>query len=218
MISLYKVSLFEQRIIEWYCKSQFIEVIIWYILMEYYVTIIESEYNSNQRNGVFYGKITTGWKVLILKFWQDICSLKIFCVFFIMVFFCILNISCSSSKQETRSEQTNTASTPLLPTTQEKTAVQDSVPSTASLHFAPIVNDTVTGVLYVTGNEPFTKVGLQTSYGTMYILKCTKEIESDLRAMQGKIVNVHYDSMDQIPEGQALKVVKIEYLQQRTVK
>jgi hypothetical protein len=156
--------------------------------------------------------------MLILKFWRDTCSLKIFCVFFIMVFFCILNSSCYSSKKEIRSEQTNTASTLVLPTTQEKTAIKDSIPSTASLYFASTVNDTITGVLYVTGNEPFTKLGLQTSDGTMYILKCTKEIESDLRTKQGKIVNVHYNGTEQIPEGQALKVVKIEYLHQRTVK
>jgi hypothetical protein len=135
-----------------------------------------------------------------------------------MMFFCIHNISCSSSKKEIRSEQTNTASTLVLPTTHEKTAVKDTVPSTASLYFASTVNDTVTGVLFVIGNEPFTKLGLQTSDGTMYILKCTKEIESDLRTKQGKIVNVHYDGREQIPEGQALKVVKIEYLHQRTVK
>jgi hypothetical protein len=150
--------------------------------------------------------------MLILKFWRDTCSLKIFCVFFIMVFFCILNISCSSGKKEIRSEQTNTASTPLLPTTQEKTATKDTVPSTASLDFASTMNDSVTGVLYVTGNEPFTKLGLQTPNGTMYILKCTKEIESDLRTKQGKIVTIHYDGREQIPEGQALKVVRIEYL------
>ncbi len=134
-----------------------------------------------------------------------------------MVFFCILNSSCSSGKKEIRNEQTNTASIPLFPTTQEKTAIKDSVTSTASLDFASAVNDSVTGVLYVTGNEPFTKLGLQTSDGTMYILKCTKEIESDLRTKQGKIVNIHYNGTEQIPEGQALKVVKIEYLHQRTV-
>jgi hypothetical protein len=135
-----------------------------------------------------------------------------------MVSFCILNISCSSSKKEIRSEQTNTASTLVLPTTQEKTAIKDSIPSTASLNFASTVNDTVAGVIYVTGNEPFTKLGLLTLDGTMYILKCTKEMESDLRTKQGNIVNVHYDGREQIPGGQALKVVKIEYLHQGTVK
>jgi hypothetical protein len=135
-----------------------------------------------------------------------------------MVFFCVFNISCSSSKKKIRNEQTNTASTLVLPTPTEKTAIKDSIPSTASLNFASTVNDTITGVLYVTGNEPFTKLGLQTSDGTMYILKCTKEIESDLRTKQGKIVNIHYDGREQIPEGQALKVVKVEYLHQRTIK
>jgi hypothetical protein len=135
-----------------------------------------------------------------------------------MVFFCVFNISCSSSKKNIRNEQTNTASTLVLPTPTEKTTIKDSIPSTASLNFASTVNDTITGVLYVTGNEPFTKLGLQTSDGTMYILKCTKEIESDLRTKQGKIVNVHYDGREQIPEGQALKVVKVEYLHQRTIK
>jgi hypothetical protein len=144
--------------------------------------------------------------------------MKVFRVFFILVFLGILTISCSSEKKEIRSEQTNTASTLVLPMAQEKTAAKDTIPSMASLHLISTVNDTITGVLYVTGNEPFTKLGLQTPDGTRYILKCTKEIESDLRTKQGKIVNVHYDGREQIPEGQALKVVKIEYLHQRSVK
>ena len=150
--------------------------------------------------------------MLIAKFWRDTCSLKIFCVFFIMVFSCILNISCSSSKKETRSEQTNTASTHLLPTTQEKTAIKDSIPTTALLDVASAVNDSVTGVLYAIGNDPFIKLGLQTPDGKMYILKCTKEIESDLLTKQGKIVTIYYNGIEQIPEGQALKIVSVEYL------
>jgi hypothetical protein len=129
-----------------------------------------------------------------------------------MVFFGILNISCSSSKKETRNEQTNTASTLVLPTAHEKTATKDSIPSTASQYVASAVNDSVTGVLYAIGNDPFTKLGLQTQDGTMYVLKCTKEIESDLRTKQGKIVTIYYNGTEQIPEGKALKVVKIEYL------
>ena len=150
--------------------------------------------------------------MLILKFWRNTCSLKISYAFFIMVFFCILFISCSSSKKETRSEHTNTASTALLPTTQEITAIKDSIPGTALLDVASAVNDSVTGVLYAIGNDPFIKLGLQTPDGTMYILKCTKEIESDLLTKQGKIVNIRYNGTEQIPEGQALKVVRIEYL------
>lgn len=81
------------------------------------------------------------------------------------------------------------------------TASKQSIPETSILE----------GTVYAIGNDPFIKLGLQTSDGTMYILKCTKEIESDLRTKQGKIVTVHYDGMEQVPEGQALKVVKIEY-------
>jgi hypothetical protein len=154
----------------------------------------------------------------VLKFLQDTCSLKIFCIFIMMLFFCILDASCSSGKKEIRSEQTNTTSTPVLPMTQEKTAIKDSVPSTTSLYFDSTANDTITGVLYLVGNEPFTKLGLQVPDGTMYILKCTKEVESDLRSKQGKIVNIHYNGMEQIPEGQVLRVVKIEYQNQRTLK
>ncbi len=150
--------------------------------------------------------------MLILKFRQDTCSLKISYAFFIMVFFCNFNISCSSSKKETRSEQTNTASTHLLPTTQEKTAIKDSIPTTALLDVASAVNDSVTGVLYAIGNDPFIKLGLQTPDGKMYILKCTKEIESDLLTKQGKIVTIYYNGIEQIPEGQALKIVSVEYL------
>jgi hypothetical protein len=135
-----------------------------------------------------------------------------------MLFFCVLNISCSSGTKESRSEQINTANTLAVPTTQEKMAAKDTMPSTISQNFTSTVNDTVTGVLYVTGNEPFTKLGLQTSNGTMYILKCTKEVELDLRTKQGKIVNVQYDGMEQIPEGQSLKVVRIEYQNQLIVK
>jgi len=156
--------------------------------------------------------------MIILKFWCDVCLLKIFYVLFIIVFLGILNISCSSGKKEIHSEQTDTASTLVVATTQEKTSIKDSIPSTTSPYFTSAVNDTVTGVLYIIGNEPFTKLGLQTLDGTMYILKCTKEIESGLRTKQGKIVTVHYDGMEQIPDGQTLKVVKIEYQNQRTIK
>jgi hypothetical protein len=138
--------------------------------------------------------------------------------FLIMVFLVVLNISCSSSKEESHSKQINTANTLAVPTAQEKMASKDTTPSTTSQNFISTVSDTITGVLYVTGNEPFTKFGLQTSNGTMYILKCTKEIESDLRTKQGKIINVYYDGREQIPEGQVLRVLKIEYQNQPIVK
>ena len=69
----------------------------------------------------------------------------------------------------------------------------------------------VEGTIYSISNEPFTKLGIQTSDGTMYILKCTTEIEKVLNTRQGKKVKVYYEKTEQTPEGLTLKVVKIEY-------
>jgi hypothetical protein len=107
-----------------------------------------------------------------------------------MVFFCILNISCYSSKKEIRGEQTNTESTFVLPATQEKAVIKDSIPSTASLYFASTVNDTVTGVLYVTGNEPFTTLMLSVSPGVQYHVEADSSLKSHLWQLQGKRVGV----------------------------
>jgi hypothetical protein len=117
--------------------------------------------------------------------------MKVFCGFFIIVFLGILNISCSSGKREIRSEQTNTARTLTLPTTtQEKTATKDTIPSTVTLDFASTVNDTVTGVLYVTGNEPFTKRLLSVSPGVQYYVEADSSLKSRLWQLQGKHVGI----------------------------
>jgi hypothetical protein len=125
----------------------------------------------------------------MVKSWRDTCSLKIFCAFF-MVFLGILNISCSSGRKEIHSEQTNTASSLVLPTTQVKTTIKDSIPSTASLYFTSIVNDTITGVLYVTGNEPFTTLTLSVSSGVQYHVEADSSLKSHLWQLQGKRVSV----------------------------
>jgi hypothetical protein len=65
------------------------------------------------------------------------------------------------------------------------------------------------GIIYRIGNDPFTKFGLQTSEGTVYILHCSKEIESKLMTKQGKSLQVHYSGRNQSPEGFILRVVKI---------
>jgi hypothetical protein len=116
--------------------------------------------------------------------------MKVFYVFFIMVFLGILNISCSSGKKEIHSEQINAESTLVLPTTQEKTATKDTIPLKASLYFASTVNDTLTGVLYVTGNEPFTKLMLSVSPGMQYLVEANSSLKSQLWQLQGKHVSV----------------------------
>jgi hypothetical protein len=72
-------------------------------------------------------------------------------------------------------------------------------------------NGVLEGTIYSIGNDPFSKLGLETADGTMYILKCSKEIEKDLYAKQGKILKVYYERIDQTPEGLTLKVEKTEY-------
>jgi uncharacterized protein YcfL len=71
-------------------------------------------------------------------------------------------------------------------------------------------NGLVEGTIYSIRNEPFTQLGLQTSDGTMYILKCTKEVEQFLNTKQGKKVNVHYEKTVPSPEGRMLVVTNIE--------
>ena len=66
------------------------------------------------------------------------------------------------------------------------------------------------GTIYSLGNEPFTKLGIQTSDGTMYILKCTKEIEQALNGKQGQRVKVHYEKTEHLPEGLTLSRTNIE--------
>ena len=71
-------------------------------------------------------------------------------------------------------------------------------------------NGMAEGIIYSIGNEPFTRLGLQTSDGTMYVLKCTKEIEQILNTKQGQKVNVYYEHKTQSPEGLILRVNKFE--------
>ncbi len=66
------------------------------------------------------------------------------------------------------------------------------------------------GVIYSIGNEPFTRLGLQTADGTMYVLKCPGEVERVLNAKQGQKMKVYYENKTQSPEGVILQVVRYE--------
>jgi len=48
----------------------------------------------------------------------------------------------------------------------------------------------IKGNLYVAGNEPFTYLALKTEEGAVYKLECSKEMEKELRQLQGKILNL----------------------------
>jgi hypothetical protein len=116
--------------------------------------------------------------------------LKNICVSSIIIFFCILNISCASGKKEIRNDQNSTSKSALLPIPQEKTADQGGIPLTASLSSASTMNDTVTGILYITGNEPFTMLMLSDSQGVRYHVEADSSLKYHLWQLQGRRVGV----------------------------
>jgi hypothetical protein len=67
---------------------------------------------------------------------------------------------------------------------------------------------TITGRIFVIGNEPFTKLAIETPEGIMYPLKCDKKTEQELRKKQGQMVRCEYDGIEQTPNGRMLKVGK----------
>jgi hypothetical protein len=71
-------------------------------------------------------------------------------------------------------------------------------------------NGLLEGIIYSVGNEPFTKLGIQASDGTMYILNCSKDTEHALNFRQGKKVKVLYEKIEHSPEGLTLIVKSIE--------
>lgn len=54
-----------------------------------------------------------------------------------------------------------------------------------------IVSGSLTGILFVTGNEPFTDISLQTVSGRMHVIqRDTSALYSELRGLQGKKVRL----------------------------
>lgn len=72
----------------------------------------------------------------------------------------------------------------------------------------------MTGRIFVIGNEPFTKLAIQTSQGIMYPLKCDKTTGSELRKKQGHLAKIYYEGIEESPEGRILHVLKAEILNQ----
>ncbi len=116
--------------------------------------------------------------------------MKVFFIFVVMIFLGVLNISCSSGKKEIHSEQANAGKTQVLPAVKEVTADKDTISSKTPLYFTSTGKDTVTGTLYVTGNEPFTKLALYVSSDTIFHIETDSSIKSRLWQMQGKRVSV----------------------------
>jgi len=71
---------------------------------------------------------------------------------------------------------------------------------------------TVTGRIFVVGNEPFTNLAIQTNDGKMILLRCDKKISVELSSMQGSLAKIKYNGTEQSPRGSMLKVVEYEII------
>lgn len=72
----------------------------------------------------------------------------------------------------------------------------------------------VVGRIQVIGNEPFTRVAIETTSGETFILKCEESLEELLRGNQGKLVRVHFRGTERDPRGTALSVLRAELLKE----
>jgi hypothetical protein len=72
----------------------------------------------------------------------------------------------------------------------------------------------VVGILYVTGNEPFTDLALQTNDGgVLKIRKDTTAVYRELRGLQGQKLRVHFKSFDSKPDTSSISVVRYDLVE-----
>lgn len=69
-------------------------------------------------------------------------------------------------------------------------------------------NETMTGTIKVVGNEPFTRLALQTSEGKTYILECQKEARALLLQHQGYQVTIEYNNVRHTFDGTTVHVTQ----------
>lgn len=111
-------------------------------------------------------------------------------LFFIFVLISALNLSCHSSKKEVRSEQTDHPGTPASTASKEKKVTQDSLSSMTLQKNTSTMNDTVVGIIYVAGNEPFTHLMLALSPSVQYLVEADSSSKAQLWQLQGKKVGI----------------------------
>jgi len=71
---------------------------------------------------------------------------------------------------------------------------------------------TITGKIRVIGNAPFAKLAIENEEGQIFVLDCTKEMETTLLQHQGQFVKIQADSAKKTLEGTIVKVVHAEAL------
>ena len=71
---------------------------------------------------------------------------------------------------------------------------------------------TAVGRIEVIGNEPFTKLALATEGGPVFVLLCEKDVEHLLLQHQGQRARIRWTSIQSVPEGKSVRVIKAELL------
>ena len=69
--------------------------------------------------------------------------------------------------------------------------------------------NTISGTVFVSGNEPFTYLALKGEDGTFYKLNCDEPIEKELWSKQGQVVSLEYTEVKEIDRESIIMVNKI---------
>jgi hypothetical protein len=68
------------------------------------------------------------------------------------------------------------------------------------------------GRIFITGNEPFTRLALKDRKANVYYLQCEKNLKEQLWELQGKAVIIYYVSIDSNEAGKFVQVKDFKVL------
>jgi len=54
----------------------------------------------------------------------------------------------------------------------------------------------ISGTIYISGNEPFAQLSLMTHDDTFYIIECSDELKKELWQLQGQIAILYIDKLE----------------------
>lgn len=66
----------------------------------------------------------------------------------------------------------------------------------------------VSGVIMLTGSEPFTVLTIRTGEGKVFLIDCGAEIKHKLLTNQGRIAELYYDRIENKTSGREIRVVR----------
>lgn len=73
---------------------------------------------------------------------------------------------------------------------------------------AKAIQNPVIGIIEIVGNEPFTRLAVNINDKDVYLLECSKEIQSELLKNQQRVYQIIYSEVKQTDEGIILVVSK----------